>query len=468
MYENLKYKRGYIISDEELKVPYYFKEAKVNKYNIYYDPDNKFSVKYYEDKFVVLLGNVIDVEKKNIDMDIIAYDLVKVLNESEIDFLSYLDNLAGRHIIFWGDENGSKICSDATGMKIVAYHTNRTLISSHVMLIQEIAKEEENKQFEKIIKVTSRYNLPGNITKYENIKILTPNTLFSLNNKTIKRFWPREDIKMLNLEDIVNSIIKDSKTQLELISKEKNLLLSLTGGMDTRTTLAMAREYVDDIELFTYSFKNASKLVYILDYEVAKDIAQKLKLNHKPFCINKGENYSQFKEILKSNSFLKQHSHALAKSYYDLYSQRKDLIYIRSNLYEIIRVDYREVRSSTDSFNLDGIVKCLFMSKDKYVYEFCENYMNEIQMNNIFNYDGYDLLYWEQSMGTWFSDLIIESDLSFDSMELINCRRMLEKFLSVSLEDRKSGKIQKEIINKQWPELNDWGINDSSFINHRK
>lgn len=468
MYENLKYKRGYIISDEKLKAPYYFKEAKVNKYNIYYDSDNKFSVKYCEDKFVVLLGNVIDVEKKNIDLDIIADDLVKKLNKSEIHFLQYLDNLAGRHIIFWGDENGSKICSDATGMKIVAYHTNRTLISSHVMLIQEIAKEEENKQYEKIIKVTNRYNLPGNITKYENIKILTPNTLFSLNNKIVNRFWPRKDIKMLNLEDIVNSIIKDSKTQLELISKEKNLLLSLTGGIDSRTTLAMAREYVGNIEFFTYSFKNTSNIVYILDYEVAKDIAQNLELNHKPFYINKGENYNQFKEILKLNSFFKQHSYALAKSYYDLYSEKKDLVHIRSNLYEIIKVDYREIRASIDSFNLDGIVKCLFMSEDKNVYQFCENYMNEIQMNNIFNYDGYDLLCWEQCMGTWYSDLIIESDLSFDSMELINCRRILEKFLSVSFEDRQNEKVQKSIINKKWPELNDWGINDTSFINHRE
>ncbi len=98
--------------------------------------------------------------------------------------------------------------------------------------------------------------MPANYSPVENVLVLTPNTFLDSKNKTVVRFWPRENLENNTLDNVVESVIKYTDIQLKLLKNKYKIINSLSGGMDSRRTLALLKEHVDDITFFTYSRKN--------------------------------------------------------------------------------------------------------------------------------------------------------------------------------------------------------------------
>jgi hypothetical protein len=149
----------------------------------------------------------------------------------------------------------------------------------------------------------------------------------------------------------------------------------------------------------------------------------------------------------------------LAKLYLDQFPP--NLLHIRSNVYEIGRMYYRKGKKLPKTVTIDSLVEC-YSSKAKNdirVTEAFIKYYDLIQMDNIFNYDPYDILYWEYRMGTWISQVLLESDIAHDTFVLFNVRKILKLLLSVSYTDKYENTVFKELINKNWPILNYWEIN---------
>src|SRR5699024_3365657 len=80
------------------------------------------------------------------------------------------------------------------------------------------------------------------------------------------------------------------KEQLNItFKKSKNVILSLTGGGDSRTSLALIREHLDDVKLFTYAATdgmdetNNSTKGLSVDNHIVKEMIKNLKLEHKFF-----------------------------------------------------------------------------------------------------------------------------------------------------------------------------------------
>jgi hypothetical protein len=79
----------------------------------------------------------------------------------------------------------------------------------------------------------------------------------------------------------------------------------------------------------------------------------------------------------------------------------------------------------------------------------------DLRPDRIFNYDMFELFYWEHRMGSWQSLQIMDLDVAQDTFILYNNRHILRKMLSVPLEDRLWNRIHLEIIRSRWPELLD-------------
>ena len=80
----------------------------------------------------------------------------------------------------------------------------------------------------------------------------------------------------------------------------------------------------------------------------------------------------------------------------------------------------------------------------------------DLRPDRIFNYDMFELFYWEHTMGTWQSLQIMDLDVAQDTFILFNNRHILKKMLSVPLEDRLWNRIHLEIIRSRCPELLDF------------
>ena len=71
----------------------------------------------------------------------------------------------------------------------------------------------------------------------------------------------------------------------------------------------------------------------------------------------------------------------------------------------------------------------------------------------MFNYDPYDILYMGWGMPTWHSQVVLESDVAFDTYCLFNCRYILKAFLSVSPEARKYNLTLRKIVDNIFPKF---------------
>jgi len=84
-----------------------------------------------------------------------------------------------------------------------------------------------------------------------------------------------------------------------------------------------------------------------------------------------------------------------------------------------------------------------------------------------FGYDGeffgvhpVDLFYIEGRMGRWYSELLNETDVAFDSLMPFNTVEMVEAALAWPAEQRIQGVLFHELINKNFPVLNFYGRNE--------
>ncbi|WML58602.1 hypothetical protein [Neobacillus sp. PS2-9] len=398
----------------------------------------------------------------------IAQNLLTALSKSEEDFFNYIDQLSGRHFIFYGDSENATILSDATGMRTIFYSTTQNIIGSHCELVQEYINSPHSTTVNKEwLKEYTSASLPGHYTPYEDIYFLIPNTLLTLPSKQVKRFFPREELTIAPIEDIVASISESVKNQLQLLSKKHDLLFSLTAGLDSRTSLALLKDYKDQFQYFTYSKTSEVKSLEI-DKHVVKELSYNLGLNHRFLTIDTPStddiDSKNIREVLRKNTF-SSHSFHLAKIYLDTFSQNS--LHIRSNLYEIGRMYYKlNYKNLPKVFGSDSMA-LLYSKKavnDPKVKQAFDHYYKHVEMDKIYNYDPYDLLYWEFRMGAWHALLLLESDIAFDSFILFNSRKILKLLLSVSAEDKKEHTVFKKIIDTNWPVLNYWKINSTENL----
>ncbi|MBY0145142.1 hypothetical protein [Neobacillus niacini] len=466
-YNELKYKRGFLLTDRQVDAPHaHWKYLSIDKYHFYYDPLNDVLFKDTADNWVLLFGNIIDIRSETMEKQFIASEALRLLEVSEIAFFDYLDELSGRYLIFYGNKNTAKILSDAAGLRSIFYSTEQTVIASHSDLVNEVTNSGESTKVDREwLKTYSSSLIPGHFTYYHNIYFLTPNTLLEVNTTNVRRFFPREDIEIKPMEQIVEEITALSKKQMELLSKShKTFLFSLTGGIDSRTTLALAKDFKDKCHFFTYRKENfnSSKLnAFIIDESIVKEMTYNLDLNHEFLTIDynlKDQDFIDFTNVMNRNITI-QHNLRLAKLYLDSFPS--NLIHIRSNVYEIGTMSYRRRFKLPKTPTVESLV--LIYSKeakdDQRVYDAFKQFYETIQLDQIHNYDAFDLLYWEYRMGTWHSQIISESDVAHDTFVLINVRKIIKLLLSVPLSEKQDKTVLKELINKNWPILNYWEVN---------
>ena len=465
---NLKYKRGFLIKEEPVQSPMLnWNNLKIQDYYVYYDPSNKIGLTQDEDSWVMILGNIIDIENPQLDAIEISEKLLGYFQSDSNQFFDYLDESPGRYFVLFGTNLEANILADATGMRSIFYSKDNTIIASHCELIQEyIQSGPETKVRREWLSEYSNYHLPGHYTPYKNIFFLIPNTLLKLKDQSTKRFFPRRDLEENSAGFVVQEISRLVKAQLnKLVTLDKKLIFSLTAGIDSRSSLAFTREFKDKFLYFTYLKENSdlsssSLQSFDIDKNVVQDMVNNLGLNHEFIKIDYKENrdLKDFVNVLKNNTFTR-HNFRLADLYVSKFGE--EYLHIRSNILEIGRAFYKSKYNLSKVMTVSDMVKCYSVKamKDERVYKAFECYYKQVEMDRIFNYNPYDMLYWEYRMGTWHTQVLLESDVAHDTYILFNARKILKLLLSVPMAERLEHTIFKELIHSNWPVLNFWRIN---------
>jgi len=356
---------------------------------------------------------------------------------------------------------------DATGNRSLFYFkngSNELLLSSHSELIADIKQEEftnEAKLFlksEGFINNNNRY-FPGLFTPYKNIFRLTPNTLITLDNLNIKRFFPRRGIKNSKIDDsTVEELASLLTNQIKLLNQKYDLAVSLTAGIDSRLTLAACKEMKDDILFYTYIYGKVSNK----DAKIAETLCNKLNLNYSKLQFN-GDQDEEFEaEFMKNTSFISTKYRAqIAEILYNEYPQNR--LHLKSNLPDIGKAHYRNRFAFLPSRSDANILSRLYNAKynSTYVQKAYRDFIETTHFysENLFNYDLYDLFYWENYIGNWQSLCLYEWDVAQDTCIIYNNRIFLKKMICLPLKDRFNKKLYYDLIKYMWSESNEIEIN---------
>ncbi len=497
-YREYLYPRGYLITDSDNinldEYPFYKNWSALSLYNykIYLHFKQKCYLYENNDKKFFIIGHCYnpfsgEKEEKAIIKRLAEY-------ERKNKYFEYLNQLTGNFVIGYVDKNGKlNFTCDATGM-LTAYYgkiDDYFYISCYSHLIGDIC----NLQFDPYVKKLVNYRLyhlfgkmlPGDMSAYDGIYHVIPNFQIIYADSKIekKRFWPTgkisTDISQTEYDKKIEFSARTLHNSLQLIAEKwpGKAAISLTGGCDSKTTLACANGLYDDFDYFSYISSEAEQV----DAEAAGKICTMLGLKHKIYEISSEDrsfkNIEIWRSILKRNcgEIGENNTNDVRKREYFVYHHDFD-VEIKSWVSEIVRAYYNK-RFEQKKFPeyptpryLTAMYKVFFLER-KLVHETdkkFEKFLDEYYTKEIFDKVNWtDLIFWEYRVSSW-NGLVIsnEHSLSFDITIPYNNRILLQTLLGTPLEMRVKDQCHKDIQKLMNKKIADAGISVTNLKHTKK
>lgn len=414
---------------------------------------------------ITLIGYILDIQDGNKDTETILLDLIDKHNEGKDAFHDYLGFLNGRFVLIISNNDDTTLYTDATSMKPVFYYDN-WLFASHEILIQDILKNDPNRE----LKIR---NLPmKNFLDYTNtigVYRFNPNLYFSMREQKFHRFFPRHEFTPRTLDEVIDNTEHFYQPQLDWLDNHyESISLSLTGGFDSKLSLALVKPLIHKVETFTYMHKfkegdtydtlNKGKRIYYKDKVIVDNLVYNFHLNHRYFYFadyNPPEEYLNIMEAHMSSS----HSYKL--SYLTSKEFDRSSVHLKSTLYELAKIKHNndDTDPSDGAWALKYIKQWapyhLKRNRDALLKHYRAYYKRNLTSEILNrNYNLPLMLYWEFRMVNWHGNLTQETDFIWDTFIFINSRYMLDQLISLPSEDREKKRYLTELVSRRWPALN--------------
>lgn len=287
--QKLFYRGFFLTNSAQIKYNEYpFYDAwNVKRLNAYYTMASHSDLPMYYEKIqgeciIGILGHAYNPITGSIDEKSIISDLGKSWKQTDL-FFERINELTGVFCLFVIEDKKITFLNDTVGLQSVFYFQsgNQVYISSHSNLIGDLLDLEEDEYVTKLkMCKTFKYfgnQLPGNIAQYQGMKRLNPNhyAVYSGDVKQTRFYWPHS--RNISFEEACHECIQLLQNTMELIAKKWNRpAISLTGGCDSRTTLACTRNVYDKYSYFSYDSQSNEKP----DAQAAAKICEALELPH--------------------------------------------------------------------------------------------------------------------------------------------------------------------------------------------
>lgn len=460
---NLTYSLGFVMGEALTWVPAYFKKTTF-PCPMYVNTNTKCSLVSQKGRVIAVLGELIHPDYAAMTQKDIAGLLMSNWDRRQ----SEIDKLVGRFVIISKSENGSiDLQTDAIGLRALYFSNTEkgTIAGSHAKLVSQAANEG---QFPEQLQ---RYSLgyPGINTKYANVFRVPPNNSLSLNSGTLKRFFPLEPIPATTIEESWALALSRASQVIASLRARTPVLVSLTAGLDSRTTLAATRDIWDKLDFFTYT--DGAVPQHKLDVRVASDIAAVLKLKHQLVAYGKLTPATEMMDTIRSNTFCS-HQYVLSCAYNKQFGAHR-YVHVRTNLMELGRSNLYDHYGKRPAF-LEGPNSAKKMAQFYSIAKtlsftpaihsaFIKNF-EEADLATALNFASpWDLYFVEHRMGAWQAGVVAESDVAFDTIIAFNSREIVKSFMGVPQEIRASSNHLRERLLELIPEIADIPINPPTY-----
>ena len=475
------FRRGYLLTDRtdiDVSVyPFYGTwtvEQITERFRLYIQKEQHF-FSYAENGIIALMiGHAYDPFSMKIQEVEILEDCVKAYQKSKRDFFEAVSALTGIHLIvvICGDE--ALFVQDCSGMMMCNYGFcgGSVYVTSNSAIIEEIDVPKKNLFVEKLVKSKSYRHgskyLPGDLTPYEGISRLGPNLFLELkdNKFSVSRFYPyasHPEVDQDNTE-VYTQIAGLIKNSVALCAQKwSKPAISLSGGVDSRTTLSGAVENYD--KFFYYSFH--SKPQEEDDAQAAHNICSEIGVQHEIYPISANnddyEDFEIFRQIITRNSAgVSTPKDNEIRKYIFLSKLNSFEVELKSWASEIGRAFWERRYGINLPPKLHARHFSIFQTRyfgepsllrnsDRAYRDFMIRSGFEYPM---YNYENSDIFYWEYRFGSWGTIVTTGQNIfNFEVTMPMNNRKIMDMFLWYPHMFRREDRVNKGVVSVNNPQL---------------
>ncbi len=474
------YPRGFLYSQDapvitdELKG---FRHHQTSRGEFWRAPETELEILDRGTALIVLIGHaqyVSDSASTGDTREICAqiFDAWETAGRTEVE--KYLYDLGGRYALFVLTDDEQYVYHDAHGMRSVYFIDGQAVVSSHERMLADLV----NAQPELATISSLPLALRGRFSRFHGITALQPNHRLDLLTTSQSRYFPYAENSYLGASDKERLDLAQHlwTEQIRLITSDRDVALSMTGGIDSRVSLAMSRAFWDRIKAFTYTAiprqdSAWSRSIY-QDEAIVQQILDVVNIDHEFLRRDEAPALSASEKNTLAKNTAGQHGQWLLK----LYQQRfpnPSTVHLRANLHETGRNYFHKYRTPAEP--LRGLRKLLRDQTvqrhpameaqiDAVMGEFDELIGQAGYRELPTSYEPLDMYYWELRQGRWFSEVFNETDCAFETAIPFNHRRLIDLALSFDARQRREGYFFKELINRSAPFLNFFGVNSTQNL----
>lgn len=432
-----------------------WKQYRLGDYVLFVEPLVAYHCAKRKAVSVHAIGVMIDVLNFDLADDGICESLAVALESMGWSaFYSRIKSVAGAYVIII-EYNGVHVMLDAAGTVPAAYGVAKdqtTVLASHPRIVASLTGSA-------ISSVATEWAghpaltrggayMPGLLTEFEGVEIITPNQRFEMESRRMIRFYPDGDLPELEPRDIAEKVVPLLSGQLVQLTKNKSLAFSLSGGLDTRVTLAASFPVAQESLYFTYFTQTG---ILANDLAVATRLRDKFSLNHISFSLN-----TRIPETLKVSMLHCEGMLRATGTNYQIASHIGTKLHVRSNTAEVARGFY--LKNPANIPNVFNSRKLSRLFRNATVDQFHPHFDSFVAKTNfypdrLFNLHYSDIFYWEHRLPGNYGAIYRSGRPYFETYMIYNCRLILEWMLSTSIENRRNAKVMFEIMKIAWPEV---------------
>ncbi len=306
--------------------------------------------------------------------------------------------------------------------------------------------------------------LPGRRTAYEGLDQLLPNALLRVHvgrpggsAPTVEheRFWPWRDRRVTTDAAAAYDTFRTRLTaHVELLAGLGRPAVSLTAGLDSRATVAVATTTLRERDGFVFTYVNPrdarTKPAAMADVTGASAVAAQLGLPHRVLRWRQPPPGGTF-DVLHRRTYapLLPSRGAAHAMWADLPG---DLVQLQSNCAETGTTFLR--RRTAEPLSPLRLAR-MMMNATEGLEDLAERmyggYVEHAAMtpDRLLGYDHHDLFYWEQRIGRWGWQKFVDGDLGHRILLPFNDRVLLETMLSLPYPQREAKVLLHRLLHEE-------------------
>jgi hypothetical protein len=422
-----------------------------------------FGIVQTPDGVVAILGEAVHPQYPALGLD----GLASLLSSRAATRQAEIDQLVGRFVVIHGNgPDDLALQTDAIAMRSAFFAITDAGVTAgtHAKLVARLSHGQDTRLRGMPLALGS----PGLATPYAGVRRVPPNVELSLKTGQLRRFFPLQPIRAFAVEEAWDLAFARARSALAAWSGRHRLLLSLTGGMDSRTTLAAVHDLWSRVEFFTYTRGEPSQGI---DVRVAVDIAARLKLRHHLVDYSMDQTDPRLIDIIADNSY-GSHGRKLSCAYLDRFGTGRYL-HVRTNLLELARSNLFAANDPLADFHggphdADRMsrfyLKAGKLAPSEHVLPAFEDYIRSTDFATAVSVaNAWDLYFVEHRMGAWHAGVVLESDVAFDTVIAFNSREIVRAFMGIPQADRATSQHLATRLAKELPELDGIPINPRHY-----